>query len=154
MGDRHAAVVGAGPGGLATAMLPAHWRFRVTVFEQRGQVGGRSADLPLGPCTFDIGPIRCVMDFMLDGGLVSTGGRSDDCLESLPLERLYPQTRADNLLNSFGQAQQEHTKADITRAFPGSEAAFDGLYGRVSARVRRHSVGAGAVGSWLHYGTG
>ncbi len=116
MGDRHMAVVGAGPGGLAAAMLLAHRGFRGTAFEKRGQVGGRSA--------------------------------------ALPLERLYPQACDDNVLNSFGQAQQEHSKEEIARAFPGSEAAFEGLYGRESVRVHRHSVGAGAAGSRLHYRTG
>ena len=39
-------VVGAGPGGLAAAMLLSHEGFRVKVLEKEDTVGGRSAGLP------------------------------------------------------------------------------------------------------------
>lgn len=40
---RHIAIVGAGPGGLATAMLLAQRGFRVQVFEKQDIIGGRNA---------------------------------------------------------------------------------------------------------------
>jgi phytoene desaturase len=36
------AIIGAGPGGLAAAMLLAHEGFEVHVYEQKSQVGGRN----------------------------------------------------------------------------------------------------------------
>ena len=41
--QKHVVIVGAGPGGLTTAMLLAKRGFRVTVFEKDDRVGGRNA---------------------------------------------------------------------------------------------------------------
>ena len=46
--SRHIVVVGAGPGGLTSAMILAHRGFRVTVVEKAGRVGGRNAELRAG----------------------------------------------------------------------------------------------------------
>ncbi len=58
--SRHVAVIGAGPGGLAAAMLLARAGAQVTVFERHARVGGRSAtieaDSPAGRFRFDMGP--------------------------------------------------------------------------------------------------
>lgn len=66
--SKHVVIVGAGPGGLASAMLLARAGLRVTVLEKRDRVGGRTsalhADLPPEhggghgerPFTFDLGP--------------------------------------------------------------------------------------------------
>ena len=49
-------IIGAGPGGLASAMLLAASGARVTLFESNPQVGGRSRRLELGGYRFDAGP--------------------------------------------------------------------------------------------------
>ncbi len=60
MKRRRVGIVGAGPGGLAAAMLLAQAGAEVTLFERRGEVGGRSAtiDAPtdVGTFRFDMGP--------------------------------------------------------------------------------------------------
>ncbi|MBV9538300.1 MAG: phytoene desaturase, partial [Acidisphaera sp.] len=59
-GRRRVGVVGAGPGGLAAAMLLARAGADVTVFERHARVGGRSATIaapgPGGAFRFDMGP--------------------------------------------------------------------------------------------------
>lgn len=50
------AVIGAGPGGLAAAMLLAADGYEVDLYEQQAAVGGRSAELTLGDYRFDRGP--------------------------------------------------------------------------------------------------
>ncbi len=53
----HAVVIGAGPGGLATAMLLASRGLKVTVLEKDGVVGGRTRTLTgPGGYRFDLGP--------------------------------------------------------------------------------------------------
>ena len=49
-------IVGAGPGGLATAMLLARSGVQVTVVEKQARVGGRTATLEQDGYKFDIGP--------------------------------------------------------------------------------------------------
>ena len=41
MKRKNIAIVGAGPGGLTTAMILAHRGFKVNVYEQKPSVGGR-----------------------------------------------------------------------------------------------------------------
>jgi phytoene desaturase len=57
---KHIAIIGAGPGGLAAAMLLASSGAEVTVFERHAHAGGRSAtlvgDSPTGRFRFDTGP--------------------------------------------------------------------------------------------------
>lgn len=53
----HAVVIGAGPGGLATAMLLSARGLKVTVLEKDGVVGGRTRTLSApGGYRFDLGP--------------------------------------------------------------------------------------------------
>jgi len=54
-------VVGAGLGGLATALRLAHRGHRVTVLEKTDQVGGRNREVRVGDCVFDGGPTLMMM---------------------------------------------------------------------------------------------
>ena len=45
---KHIAVVGAGPGGLTSAMILAKRGFKVSIFEAKDRVGGRNAAIELG----------------------------------------------------------------------------------------------------------
>lgn len=54
--SREAIVVGAGPGGLATAVMLASAGVRVRVFERLPHVGGRTSTFDLGGFRFDLGP--------------------------------------------------------------------------------------------------
>lgn len=55
--DRSVVIVGAGPGGLAAAMLLAHRGVRVRVVERKAQVGGRTSTFTApGGYRFDLGP--------------------------------------------------------------------------------------------------
>jgi len=54
-------VVGAGLGGLATALRLAHLGHRVTLLEKTSQVGGRNRHVSVGACDFDGGPTLLMM---------------------------------------------------------------------------------------------
>ena len=49
-------VIGAGPGGLAAALLLQSKGYDVTLFEKDDRVGGRSKQITLGDYRFDLGP--------------------------------------------------------------------------------------------------
>ncbi len=54
--SKHVAIIGAGPGGLASAMLLAAHGLRVTVFEKDDVPGGRTSTIEKNGFRFDVGP--------------------------------------------------------------------------------------------------
>jgi phytoene desaturase len=87
--QKHIVVVGAGPGGLTTAMLLANRGFRVTVFEKDLQVGGRNAAIVSNGYKFDTGPTFLMMKFILDEVFEEAGRHIDDYLNCVKLEPMY-----------------------------------------------------------------
>jgi len=89
MDRNHIIVVGAGPGGLASAMLLAHRGLKVTVFEKAEEVGGRNAAIKLGDYTFDTGPTFLIMPFILREIFQAAGRNAEDYLKFKALDPLY-----------------------------------------------------------------
>ena len=92
-------IVGAGPGGLASAMLLAHAGAKVTVLERRDRPGGRTSALESGPLPglaggfrFDTGPTFFLYPRVL-GEIFRAVGR--DLSEEVPMTRLDPQYRLE-----------------------------------------------------------
>jgi phytoene desaturase len=83
-------IVGAGPGGLAAAILLAKAGVQVTVLERRGQVGGRTSTLEQDGFQFDVGPTFFLYPRVLRE-IFAAAGRSLD--EEVPMLRLDPQYR-------------------------------------------------------------
>ncbi len=87
----HVAVIGAGPGGLAAAMLLASSGVRVTVYEKDGVVGGRTRTVTApGGYRFDIGPTFFLYPRILAEIFEACGARLED---EVDLIRLDPQYR-------------------------------------------------------------
>jgi phytoene desaturase len=83
-------IVGAGPGGLAAAMLLARSGVDVTVVERRDVVGGRTSTMERSGFKFDTGPTFFLYPKVLRE-IFSAAGRSLD--EEIPMYRLDPQYR-------------------------------------------------------------
>lgn len=66
-------VIGAGPGGLAAAMLLAHKGYDVHVYEKQPFVGGRTSHLQLGDYRFDVGPTFLNMTYVAEEMFALTG---------------------------------------------------------------------------------
>ncbi|MFT8244806.1 phytoene desaturase family protein [Roseomonas sp. BN140053] len=85
------AIVGAGPGGLAAAMLLASRGVRVTVLEKDGVVGGRTRTLTApGGYRFDLGPTFFLYPRILEEIFAECGA---DLREEVEMIRLDPQYR-------------------------------------------------------------
>src|SRR3712207_6250469 len=83
------AVIGAGPGGLATALLLAKEGLPVTVFEREPQVGGRTRTIEApGGYRFDIGPTFFLYPRVLQDIFAACGERLEDHVR---LKQLDPQ---------------------------------------------------------------
>ncbi len=118
MTERHVVVVGAGPGGLACAMLLSEKGFSVTVLEKEAVVGGRNAALECGPYRFDVGPTFLMMRFVLDALFHRVDRDPDDYLNFFPLEPMYQLDFVDQSMKIFSSNETEKEQAEIERLFP------------------------------------
>src|SRR6201996_4851293 len=83
-------IVGAGPGGLAAAILLQRSGLDVTIVERRETVGGRTSTLEQDGFKFDTGPTFFLYPRVLRE-ILATAGR--DLEEEIPMYRLDPQYR-------------------------------------------------------------
>ena len=125
-------IVGAGPGGLACAMILANKGFDVTVFEKSDEVGGRNAKISLGNFVFDTGPTFLNMKFILDEVFGMCGRKSSDYMKFTFLDPMY-QLSFDNEIMQMSSNKDE-MKREIERAFPGSQKGLDKFYSRERKR--------------------
>tara|TARA_R110002049_G_scaffold2750_2_gene21687 strand:- start:557926 stop:559464 length:1539 start_codon:yes stop_codon:yes gene_type:complete len=95
LSSRKVVIVGAGPGGLATAIQLAHSGCEVTVLERRDRVGGRTSAIESGGYRFDCGPTFFLYPRVLSEIYASVGY---ELMDEIPMQRLDPQYRL-----TFGQ---------------------------------------------------
>ena len=82
-------VVGAGLGGLATAIRLLAAGHEVTVIERRKQIGGRASRLSDGGYTWDMGPSLITLPWLLDELFALAGARPADELRLRLLDPFY-----------------------------------------------------------------
>ncbi len=87
---RQAVIVGAGPGGLAAALLLAKSGVKVTIVEKRGVVGGRTSTIEQDGFKFDVGPTFFLYPRVLKEIFAAAGYDLD---REVPMKRLDPQYR-------------------------------------------------------------
>jgi len=83
-------IVGAGPGGLAAAILLAGAGLKVTILERLSRVGGRTSILEADGFRFDVGPTFFLYPQVLEE-IFAAGGH--DLRREVPMTRLDPQYR-------------------------------------------------------------
>jgi phytoene desaturase len=116
--------IGAGWGGLTSAMLLQSRGFDVTIVEKDEQIGGRQGRVELGNCRLDSGPTILVMKYVLEETFCESGKKLADYVE---LRRLDPFFKIhfgdgrDMLLTSNHEKQKE----EIRRLFPNEEDGLD-----------------------------
>jgi phytoene desaturase len=128
-------IVGAGPGGLTSAMILAHRGFDVEVVEKEHVVGGRSARLSFDGFDFDTGPTFLMMKFVLDEMFEEAGERIEDYLEALELDPMYRLVFNDRTIDMTSNPAE--MKREIDRLFPGSEADLDKFLMREGKRFEK-----------------
>jgi phytoene desaturase len=87
--DPKATIIGAGPGGLASAMLLARQGFDVTVLERRDRVGGRTSAIEEDGFRFDLGPTFFLFPEVLESIFAACGFSLADEVEMVKLDPHY-----------------------------------------------------------------
>ena len=119
---KHVIIIGAGPGGLTSAMLLAHRGYRVTILEKNDRVGGRNARLQVGDYSFDTGPTFLHQKFTLDEIFAEVGRKSEDYLDFVKLDPMTRLTWGDVSLET--SCKREKMAANIREVFPDEEGNF------------------------------
>ena len=100
-------IIGAGPGGLATAMLLAKAGLQVTVMEKQPRVGGRTAAIEGDGYRFDLGPTFFLYPQILEEIFTAVGR---DLRHEVPMVKLDPQYRL-----TFGAGGELNATPDVER---------------------------------------
>ena len=101
------AIIGAGPGGLATAMLLAKAGASVTVYERGARVGGRTSSIESDGFRFDVGPTFFLYPRVLEEIYAAAGF---ELKREVPMTRLDPQYRL-----AFGSGGELLATPDVPR---------------------------------------
>ncbi|APH07135.1 phytoene desaturase [Bacillus weihaiensis] len=82
-------VIGAGPGGLAAAMMLASKGYKVDLFEKQGYIGGRNASIKLDGYTFDMGPTFLSMIHIAEEIFQASGKNLHEYVDLIELQEMY-----------------------------------------------------------------
>jgi phytoene desaturase len=121
--SRSVIIIGAGPGGLASAMLLAKAGVDVTILEKQPRVGGRTSAIESDGYRFDLGPTFFLYPQILQEIFHEIGR---DMFQEIPMTRLDPQYRitfgAGGELNATPDL--ERMVAEIARLSPSDAQGF------------------------------
>ena len=135
-----ALVVGAGLGGLATAIHLARAGYAVTVLEQRDAPGGKVRQLVQDGFRFDMGPTILTMPFALDELFAAAGRDRRDYLELRPLHPYYRAHFPDGFVFELSSSMTD-VLAQVRALSPDDEPRFVEYLaraGRIWHEVERH----------------
>jgi len=135
MDRKKISIIGAGPGGLAAAMLLAKKGFAVEIFEKREQPGGRTSEINLQGFRFDVGPTFYMMKFVLDEIFEHCGKNSADYLDFIRLDPMYDLILPDDRKVTVYE-DKEKMRAELEKVFPQTGAGLDLFYQRESRRFK------------------
>ena len=105
--SRRVIIIGAGPGGLATALLLAKASADVTILEKQPRVGGRTSVIESDGYRFDLGPTFFLYPQILQEIFQEVGR---DLFKEVPMTRLDPQYRL-----TFGAGGELNATSDLER---------------------------------------
>ena len=124
MKKKSIAIIGAGPGGLTSAMLLASKGYDVTVFEKKSYVGGRNSLLEIGDFKFELGPTFVMLPDVFKETFTEAGKNISDYINLIRLDPMY-RLRYANGTDFFVHFNKENLKKEIERVFPGEVKGYE-----------------------------
>jgi phytoene desaturase len=120
----HAAVIGAGFGGLAMAIRLAVKGYQVSVFENLEQAGGRANVYRQDGFSFDAGPTIVTAPYLLEELWALCGRNLQDDVPLIPMKPFYQIRFNDgSVMRCSGNADE--MRAEIQRLSPGDVAGYE-----------------------------
>src|SRR5947207_712464 len=116
-------VVGAGMGGLASALRLARAGFNVRVLEARGEAGGLASGVQYGEFSFDAGPYILLDRPGLDWSFEMLGMDRAVQLPLLPIDDIYEVQSADGTSVCF-YSDVRKTASYFEKRWPGSGTRY------------------------------
>lgn len=118
-------VIGAGPGGLAAAMLLANRGYDVSIFEKQEYIGGRNSELSLGDYSFDLGPTFFLMKSILEEIFHETGRDLRDYVKLMEINPMYRLKFGDGtVFYPWSVSHKEKMVESIEKTFPGESSGY------------------------------
>jgi phytoene desaturase len=124
-------IIGAGPGGLAAALLLARAGVRVKLFEKQPRVGGRTAALEHDGFRFDLGPTFFLYPRILSEIFTAIGRNLE---AEIPLVKLDPQYRL--VFGAGGQLDATPNMAEMDRQITALSPRDAGAFQRFMSENR------------------
>lgn len=137
-------IIGAGAGGIATAIKLAENGFKVRIFEKSSFPGGRCGQISRDGHKFDIGATIFLMPSIYRRVFDSLGLNIDDYLESIPLPVIYKLhfadgtvidfssdlSRMDQQLDKIEHGSPEKLRSYISKGYDMFQTGMDELLGK------------------------
>lgn len=124
MKQKKVIIIGAGPGGLSSAMILAHRGYEVVVYEKQAYIGGRTSALKAGDFTFELGPTFIMLPQAFEEVFTLSGRKLSDYITWQRLDTMYRLCFRDG--REFNVSfDKEKLKTEIARLFPGDEKGYD-----------------------------
>ena len=121
MDNKSAVIIGAGIGGIATAVFLARNGYKVKVYEKNSFPGGRCSGVIRDGHRFDMGATIYLMPSIYRSAFESMGLKIEDCFEYLPLNTLYTVYFEDGTEIPFS-ADEGIMQSALENTEPGSYA--------------------------------
>ncbi|HTK33319.1 MAG TPA: phytoene desaturase family protein [Candidatus Paceibacterota bacterium] len=119
-------IIGAGPGGLSSAMILAHKGYDVSIYESKSHIGGRNSALKAGDFSFELGPTFVMLPKAFEEAFMLAGRDMKQCLDFKELPEMYRLHYA-NGRDFHVYFDKQKIEQEIVRLFPddaGSYARF------------------------------
>ncbi|WP_026689377.1 phytoene desaturase family protein [Alteribacter aurantiacus] len=117
MNTKKIAIIGAGPGGLAAAMMLSYKGFSVDVYEKQPYIGGRTSRVTKGDYQFDLGPTFFSMPHILEEIFEFSGRDLHEYVDLVELDTMYELKFEE--LSIRATRNREVMKQRIEEHFPG-----------------------------------
>ncbi len=121
--QKNVIVIGAGPGGLAAAMLLASHGYKVDVYEKQGYVGGRNSAIKMSGYMFDMGPTFLSMPQIFEELFQAANRNAHDYMDLKRLNLMYELIFDDAQIQMTDNHKK--MKEEIERLYPGNGEGYE-----------------------------
>ncbi|CAN7467219.1 phytoene desaturase family protein [Rossellomorea sp. LjRoot5] len=128
-------VIGAGPGGLAAAMLLASKGYKVEIYEKQSFVGGRNGSVTMEGYTFDIGPTFLSMPEIAEELFETSGRNLHDYVDLRELSMMYELIFKDKKVKMY--KDPERLSREIERHYPGNAEGYSRFMNDTRKKMER-----------------